>query len=60
VRTGLWDALGLGIAVLAGAGCAYFYIAATIDEDRALSRSAAFAFLVFGVVAAVFLMRMHL
>jgi hypothetical protein len=58
VSTGTYDALGLGIAVLAGAGCAYFYIAATIDRDRALSRSAAFALFVFGVVAAVFLMRM--
>ena len=60
MSTGTLDALGLGIAVLAGAGSVYFYIAASLDGDRALSRLAAVAFFVFGVVAGVFLIGMLL
>ena len=47
----------LGVAVVAAAGCAYYYVVAALDEHRSLSRSAALAFLVFSVVAAVFFMR---
>ncbi len=49
----------LAVAVFTTVGCAYYYVAAVVDENRALSR-AALAFLFFGVVAAVFGMRVLL
>ena len=51
------DFLGLAVAIVTAAGCAYFYIVAVLDEHRTLSRSAALAFLLFSVVAAVFFRR---
>ncbi|MDQ3862873.1 MAG: hypothetical protein M3317_05135 [Actinomycetota bacterium] len=51
------DLIVLAVAIVAAAGCAYYYVVAVLDEHRSLSRSAALAFLVFSVVAAVFLMR---
>jgi hypothetical protein len=51
------DFLGLAVAIVAAVGCAYYYVVAVLDEHRALSRSAALAFFLFNVVAAVFLMR---
>jgi hypothetical protein len=57
VRVGTQDFLGLTVAVVAAAGCAYYYIVAVLDNHRALSRSAALAFFAFNVVAAVFLFR---
>ena len=51
------DFLGLVVAIVAAAGCAYYYVVAVLDEHRALSRSAALAFFAFNMVAAVFLMR---
>jgi hypothetical protein len=57
VRSGTQDLLGLAVAIVAAAGCAYYYIVAVLDNHRALSRSAALAFFAFNVVAAVFLFR---
>jgi len=51
------DLLYLAIAIVAAAGCAYYYVVAVLDGQRALSRSAALAFFVFSVVAAVFFLR---
>jgi hypothetical protein len=57
VRAGTQDLLGLTVAIVAAAGCAYYYIVAVLDNHRSLSRSAALAFFAFNVVAAVFLFR---
>lgn len=54
------DGILLATALFAMAGCVYFYFAAVLDEDRALSRSAAFAFVVFGVAAVVMAVRILL
>jgi len=43
--------------MLFAAGSFYYYVAGAVDENRALSRSAALAFLVFFVGALVFLVR---
>jgi Na+/melibiose symporter-like transporter len=51
------DFLVLAVALVTAAGCAYYYVVAVLDEHRALSRSAALAFFVFSLVAAVFFMR---
>ena len=51
------DFLGLAVAIVTAAGCAYFYVVAVLDEHRALSRSAALAFFLFSVVAVVFFSR---
>jgi Na+/melibiose symporter-like transporter len=58
VSTETRDLLLLVVAVVTAAGCAYYYIAAVLDEDRPLSRVAALAFFVFGVVSAVFIRRL--
>lgn len=50
----------LALALFTMAGCVYFYIAAVLDEDRALSRLAALAFVVFGAVAVVMAVRIFL
>jgi hypothetical protein len=47
----------LAVAIVTALGCAYFYIVAVLDEHRALSRSAALAFFLFSVMAAVFFRR---
>jgi Na+/melibiose symporter-like transporter len=52
------EALMLAVSLLAMAGCGYYYVQAVLDEDRSLSRVAAFAFFVFGVVSAVFIRRL--
>ena len=52
------DLLLLAIALLTMAGSAYYFVVAVLDGDRLLSRSAALAFFVFGVVAAVFFARL--
>ena len=57
MRAGTQDLLGLAVAIVAAAGCAYYYIVAVLDNHRALSRSAALAFFAFNVVAVVFLFR---
>ena len=54
---GAWDALNLALCLLFAAGCFYYYVAGVVDENRALSRSAALAFLVFFAGAVVFLVR---
>jgi hypothetical protein len=47
----------LVVAIVTAVGCACFYVVAMLDEHRALSRSAAIAFFLFSVVAAVFFRR---
>jgi hypothetical protein len=49
------DFLLLAVAILASVGCAYYYVVAVLDRHRALSRSAALAFLVFSLIVAVYL-----
>jgi hypothetical protein len=51
------DFILLAVAIVTALGCAYFYIVAVLDEHRALSRSAALAFFLFSVMAAVFFRR---
>jgi hypothetical protein len=51
------DFILLALAIVTALGCAYYYIVAVLDEHRALSRSAALAFFLFSVVAAVFFRR---
>jgi hypothetical protein len=60
VGQGVWDALDLVLAVLFAAGSFYYYVAGVHFEDRAMSRSAALAFLVFAAAALVFFVRMFL
>lgn len=48
------DLIVLMVAIVAALGCAYYYVAAVLDEHRALSRSAALAFFLFSLVVAVF------
>jgi hypothetical protein len=45
----------LGVALLATVGSVYYYVRAVLDQDRLLSRWSAVAFVVFGVLAVVFL-----
>ena len=54
---GAWDAVVLLLCLLFAAGSFYYYVAGVHFEDRAMSRSAALAFLVFLVAAVVFLVR---
>ena len=58
LSTRTWDALMLAVALFSTGGCGYYYVRAVLDEDRALSRAAALAFFVFGVVSAVFIRRL--
>lgn len=58
MRTETWDALMLVVALLSTGGSAYYYVGAVLDEDRSLSRAAALAVFVFGVVSAVFIRRL--
>jgi hypothetical protein len=48
------------LALLFTAGFFYYYIAGVVDENRALSRAAALAFLVSGTIAVVMLARIIL
>ncbi len=52
-----WDALTLAAALLLMVGFFYYYVAGAVEENRALSRASALAFLVLGAVAVVFLVR---
>jgi cytochrome c biogenesis factor len=52
-----WDVLDLVLALLFAVGFFYYYVAGVADRNRALSRSAALAFFVCGVLAVVFLVR---
>ena len=54
---GAWNLADLALALLFMAGFFYYYVAGVVDENRALSRAAALAFLVCGVVAIVMLAR---
>ncbi len=51
------DFILLAVAIVTALGCAYYYIVAVLDEHRALSRSAALAFFLSSVVAAIFFKR---
>ena len=55
---GAWDAIDLALCVLFAAGSFYYYVSGVHFEDRAMSRSAALAFLVFFAAAVVFLVRL--
>jgi hypothetical protein len=57
VSTGTRDALILAVALFAVAAFAYYYVAGVLEGDRLVSRSAAVAVVLFGVVAVVFLVR---
>ena len=57
MRPEVRNALDLVLCVLFTAGSFYYYVAGVVDENRALSRSAALAFLVFAVAAVVFFVR---
>jgi hypothetical protein len=51
------DVILLAVALFSMAGCVYFYIAAVVDRDRALSRFAVLVFVAFGVEAIVIAVR---
>ena len=57
---GAWDALNLALCALFAAGSFYYFVAGVHFGDRAMSRSAALAFLVFSVAAVVFFARILL
>ena len=57
---GTWDVLDLVLCLLFAAGSFYYYVSGVHFEDRAMSRSAALAFLVFFAGAVVFLVRIFL
>ena len=57
---GAWDALDLALCVLFAAGSFYYLVVGVHFGDRAMSRSAALAFLVFSVAAVVFFARIIL
>ena len=54
------DALNLALCALFAAGSFYYYVLGVHFEDRAMSRSAALAFLVFAAAAVAFLARVFL
>ena len=60
VSPGAWDAIDLLLCVLFAAGSFYYYVLGVHFEDRAMSRSAALAFLVFFAAAVAFLARVFL
>jgi hypothetical protein len=60
VSPAAWDALDLVLALLFAAGSFYYYVSGVHFEDRAMSRSAALAFLVFFTAALVFFVRVFL
>ena len=57
MSTGIRDVLILAVALFALAACAYYYVVAVLDQDRALSRAAVLAFFVFAVMVVVFFAR---
>lgn len=57
---GAWDALNLVAALFFAVGSFYYYVVGVHYGDRALSRLAALAFLIFGVAALVFFVRVVL
>ena len=60
MSAGAWDAVDLLLCLLFAAGFFYYYVAGIHFEDRAMSRSAALAFLVFFGGAVVLLVRLSL
>jgi hypothetical protein len=60
VGIGRWDLVDLVLALLFMAGFFYYYVAGVVEENRALSRAAALAFFVCGVLALVMLVRVVL
>lgn len=57
---GFWNVANLVLAMLFMAGFAFYYVAGVLETNRALSRAAAIAFLVCGVIALVMLVRVVL
>jgi hypothetical protein len=45
------------VALLAALAYVYYYVMGVLDKDRLLSRTAAVAFVLFGAVAAIILVR---
>lgn len=60
MSTTTWDLAFFAVALLTAGGCAYYYVRAVMDGDRPLSRAAAAGCFVFGVVAAIMLVRVLL
>ena len=48
------------VTLVTALGCARYYVVAVLDEDRPLSRAAALGVFVFGLAAAIFLVRVLL
>ena len=58
MSTSTRDGLMLAVALISTAGCGYYFVQAVLDEDRLLSRVAALAFFVFGLVSTVLIWRL--
>ena len=58
MSTGLFDVLILIVALFAVVASFYYFVAGVLSHDRLLSRSAMVAFVLFGVLAAVYLVRL--
>jgi hypothetical protein len=58
VSTVTRDALIMAVALFAMVVFAYYYVQGVFHRDRLVSRSAAVAFVLCGVLAAVFLVRL--
>jgi len=57
VNLSLQDTIVISTALVGAIGSAYFFVVAVHDGHRGLYRSAALAFFVFALVAAVFFVR---
>jgi len=60
VGAGTWDVVDLVLALVFMAGFFYYYVAGVVDGNRALTRTAALAFIVCAIVAIVMLARITL
>jgi hypothetical protein len=60
VSTQIRDGILLALSLFGMAGCVYFYIAGVLDGHRALSRSSALVFIVFGIEVVVIAVRILL
>jgi hypothetical protein len=58
VSTSLFDVLILIVALFAVVASFYYFVTGVLSNDRLLSRSAMVAFVLFGVLAAVYLVRL--
>ena len=58
MSTGLRDTLILAVTLLGMAAFAYYYVRGVFERDRLVSRAAAVAFILCGVLGVVFIMRL--